>query len=65
MFLFRKGWWYENDDGSSRSTERQRSQARPYEGVPQNPDADFSEFIFRLLTTEDMKNIIRREKYGN
>lgn len=65
MFLFRKGWWYENDDGSSRSTEKQRSQARPYEGVPQNPDADFSEFIFRLLTTEDMKNIIRREKYGN
>ena len=24
MFLFRKGWWYENIDSSSRSTERQR-----------------------------------------
>tara|TARA_R100001480_G_scaffold53717_1_gene66911 strand:+ start:98 stop:391 length:294 start_codon:yes stop_codon:yes gene_type:complete len=54
MFLFRKGWWYENGDGSSRSTARQRSQARPYEVSWRS-----------LLTTEDLKNIIRREKYGN
>ena len=65
MFLCRKGHWYENSDGSSRSTSRQRSQARPYEGVPQDESSDFSEFIFHLLTTEEMKNIIKREKYGN
>ena len=55
MFLFRKGWWYENIDGSSVSTSRQRSQARP----------NYSRNISRTLTTKDMKNIIRREKYGN
>tara|TARA_Y100000310_G_scaffold14563_1_gene14727 strand:+ start:587 stop:913 length:327 start_codon:yes stop_codon:yes gene_type:complete len=65
MYIFRKGWWYENGDKYSVSTSKHRGQARPYVGVPQNPDADFSEFIFKLLTTEDMKNIIRREKYGN
>ena len=54
MFLFRKGWWYENSDGYSPSTGKHHSNARPY----------YSRNI-KELTTEDMKNIIRREKYGN
>ena len=54
MFLYRKGWWYENSDGYSKSTGRHHSNAKPY----------YSRNI-KSLTTEDMKNIIRREKYGN
>ena len=60
MFLFRKGWWYENSDGYSRSTGRHHSNARPY----YNGEAELKREI-KPLTTEDMKNIIRREKYGN
>ena len=60
MFLFRKGWWYENSDGYSRSTGKHHSNARPY----YNGEAEIKREI-KPLTTEDMKNIIRREKYGN
>ena len=52
MFLFRKGWWYENKDGFSRSTGKHHSQARPH----------YSRNISRTLTTKDLQNIIRREE---
>ena len=53
MFLFRKGWWYENSDKYSNSTSRQHSQARP----------NYSRNV-KELTTVEMKNIIHREAYG-
>ena len=68
MFLFRKNKWYENSDGSSRSTSKQRSQARPMYGARQQA-FDIADKInlpfLKPLTTEEMKNIIRREEYGN
>ena len=53
MFLFRKGWWYENTSGYSPSTGKHHSQARPL----------YSRNISRTLTTEDLHRIINREKW--
>ena len=53
MFLFRKGWWYENSDTYSKSTGKHHSQARP----------NYSRNI-KALDTAEMKNIIHREEYG-
>ena len=62
MFLCRKGHWYENSDKYSSSTSKHHSQARPYEGVQQDETSALSKFIFHLLTTRDMENIIQREE---
>ena len=62
MFMYRKGWWYENSDSYSRTTGRHHSNARPYDD---DFNGDKPSRNIKPLTTEDMKNIIRREEYGN
>jgi len=61
MFIFRKGWWYENSDSYSRSTGRHHSNARPYHGLSMD---NYNRNI-KLLTTQEMKNIIQIEVHGN
>ena len=52
MYIYRKGWWYENSDGYSPSTGKHHSSARPY----------YSNNITKA-DTKTLKQIITREEY--
>ena len=61
MFIYADGVWYENEDKSSRSTERQRSQCRP---VPRHDTYPLNTATMCRLAVLGMSELRKRRILG-